>query len=202
MKLLLKFNLIFVLVMALGVGVSAYISRDLLQRHAQEEVLNSARQLMENALAVRNYTATQITKLLETQMKYEFLPQSVPSYSATEVLATLRTKYPEFSYKEATLNPTNPRDRADSWEVDIVNQFRNSADLKEFVGQRDTPAGRSLYVARPVRITNPACLTCHSSVEAAPKTMVDKYGPANGFGWNMNEVVSAQIMSGPMELPL
>ena len=202
MKLLLKFNIIFVLVMALGVGVSAYISRDLLQRHAQEEVLNSARQLMENALAVRNYTATQITKLLETQMKYEFLPQSVPSYSATEVLATLRTKYPEFAYKEATLNPTNPRDRADSWEVDIVNQFRNSADLKEFVGQRDTPAGRSLYVARPVRITNPACLTCHSSVEAAPKTMVDKYGPANGFGWNMNEVVSAQIMSVPMELPL
>ena len=202
MKLLLKFNLIFVLVMALGVGVSAYISRDLLQRHAQEEVLNSARQLMENALAVRNYTATQITKLLETQMKYEFLPQSVPSYSATEVLATLRTKYPEFAYKEATLNPTNPRDRADSWEVDIVNQFRNNADLKEFVGQRDTPAGRSLYVARPVRITNPACLTCHSSVEAAPKTMVDKYGPANGFGWNMNEVVSAQIMSVPMELPL
>jgi HAMP domain-containing protein len=202
MKLLLKFNLIFVLVMALGVGVSAYISRDLLQRHAQEEVLNSARQLMENALAVRNYTATQITKLLETQMKYEFLPQSVPSYSATEVLATLRTKYPEFSYKEATLNPTNPRDRADSWEVDIVNQFRNNAELKEFVGQRDTPAGRSLYVARPVRITNPQCLVCHSSVEAAPKTMVDKYGPANGFGWNLNEVVSAQIMSVPMELPL
>lgn len=202
MKLLLKFNLIFVLAMALGVGVSAWITRDLLQRHAQEEVLNSARQLMENALAVRNYTATQITKLLETQMKYEFLPQSVPSYSATEVLATLRTKYPEFSYKEATLNPTNPRDRADSWEVDIVNQFRNTADLKEFVGQRDTPAGRSLYVARPVRITNPACLACHSSVEAAPKTMVDKYGPANGFGWNLNEVVSAQIMSVPMELPL
>ncbi|NRF68094.1 DUF3365 domain-containing protein [Aquincola sp. S2] len=202
MKLLLKFNLIFVLVMALGVGVSGYISRDLLQRHAQEEVLNSARQLMENALAVRNYTATQITKLLETQMKYEFLPQSVPSYSATEVLATLRTKYPEYAYKEATLNPTNPRDRADSWEVDIVNQFRNSADLKEFVGQRDTPSGRSLYVARPVRITNPACLTCHSSVDAAPKTMVDKYGPANGFGWNLNEVVSAQIMSVPMELPL
>ncbi len=202
MKLLLKFNIIFVLVMALGVGVSAYISRDLLQRHAQEEVLNSARQLMENALAVRNYTATQITKLLETQMKYEFLPQSVPSYSATEVLATLRTKYPEFQYKEATLNPTNPRDRADSWEVDIVNQFRNNSELKDFVGQRDTPAGRSLYVARPVRITNPACLACHSSVEAAPKTMVDKYGPANGFGWNLNEVVSAQIMSVPMELPL
>jgi protein-histidine pros-kinase len=126
----------------------------------------------------------------------------VPSYSAVEVLTALHAKYPEFAYKEATLNPTNPRDRAAGWEVDIVGQFRNTADLKEFVGQRDTPGGRSLFVARPLRITDPACLRCHSSVDAAPKTLVDKYGPANGFGWNLNEVIGAQIMSVPMALPL
>jgi len=67
----------------------------------------------------------------------------------------------------------NPRDRATGWEVDIVNSFRNDAELMELVGQRDTPTGRSLYISRPLRITNPACLVCHSSVEAAPKTMVD-----------------------------
>ena len=57
-------------------------------------------------------------------------------------------------------------------------------------------------MARPLRITNPACLQCHSSVEAAPKTMVAKYGPANGFGWQLNEVVGAQIVSVPMDVPL
>jgi HAMP domain-containing protein len=202
MKLLAKFNLIFVLVMALGVAVAGYISREMLQEQARQEVLSTARLLMEKATAVRGYTSGQITKLLETQMKYEFLPQSVPSYSATEVLATLHTKYPDFAYKEATLNPTNPRDRANGWEVDVVNSFRNDANLKEFVGERDTPTGRSLYVSRPLRITNPACLQCHSSVEAAPKTMVDKYGPANGFGWQLNEVIGAQVVSVPMALPL
>jgi protein-histidine pros-kinase len=188
MKLLLKFNLIFVLVMALGVAVSGWISRGMLQDQARQEVLGGARLLMEQASAVRAYTSGQITKLLQEQMKVEFLPQSVPSYSATEVLATLHTKYPEYAYKEATLNPTNPRDRAVGWEVDIVNSFRADDALKEFVGQRDTPTG--------------ACLQCHSSVEAAPKTMVDKYGPANGFGWQMNEVIGAQVVSVPMALPL
>ena len=202
MKLLLKFNLIFVLAMALGVSVSGYISRKLLQEQAQEEVLGGARLMMEQASAVRAYTSGQITKLLQEQMKTEFLPQSVPSYSATEVLATVRARHPEYGYKEATLNPTNPRDRADGWEVDIVNSFRNNAELKEFVGQRDTPTGRSLYVARPLRITNPACLQCHSSVDAAPQTMVAKYGPSNGFGWQLNEVIGAQVMSVPMALPL
>ncbi len=202
MKLLLKFNLIFVIVMALGIAVSGWISRSLLQQQAQEEVLGGARLMMEQASAVRAYTSGQITRLLQEQMKTEFLPQSVPSYSATEVLATVRKQHPEYGYKEATLNPTNPRDRAEGWEVDIVNAFRNNAEMKEFVGQRDTPTGRSLYVARPLRITNGACLQCHSSVEAAPKTMIDKYGPANGFGWQMNEVVGAQVVSVPMALPL
>lgn len=202
MKLLVKFNLIYVIVMALGVGVSGYMTRALLVQNAREEVLNNARQLIDKANAVRGYTSGQITKLLETQMKYEFLPQSVPSYSAVEVLGTLLKKYPDYFYKEATLNPTNPRDRAAGWEVDVVNVFRSNAELKEQIGQRDTPTGPSLYLAAPLRITNPACLQCHSSVEAAPKTLVDKYGPANGFGWNLNEVIGAQVVSVPLALPL
>ena len=202
MKLLLKFNLIFVLVMALGVGVSAWISRNMLQAQAQEEVLSGARMMMEQAAAVRSYTSTQITGLLAAQMQTEFLPQSVPSYSATEVLSAVQAKHPEYGYKEATLNPTNPRDRAVGWEVDIVNSFRADGKLKEFVGQRDTPTGPSLFVARPLRITDAACLRCHSSVEAAPQTMVAKYGPANGFGWQLNEVIGAQVVSVPMALPL
>lgn len=202
MKLLVKFNLIYILVMAIGVGVAAYVSRDLLRQTARAEVLDNARQLMDSAQAVRTYTSTQITKLLATQMKYEFLPQSVPSYSAVEVLGSLQAKYPNFFYKEATLNPTNPRDRALGWEADVVTQFRNGSDTKEFIGERDTPAGRSLYIAHPLRITNGACLQCHSAVEAAPKTMIDKYGTANGFGWQLNEVVGAQIVSVPLEVAL
>ena len=202
MKLLVKFNLLYLLVMALGIGVSGYITRSLLQQHAQEESLDKGRLLIDKANAVRGYTSGQITKLLETQMKYEFLPQSVPSYSAVEVLGALKERYPEYFYKEATLNPTNPRDRAVGWEVDVVNQFRSGVSAKEFVGQRDTPTGPSIYVARPLRITNPACLVCHSSVEAAPKTMVDRYGSANGFGWQLNEVIGAQIVSIPLAVPL
>lgn len=202
MKLLVKFNLVFILVFVLGLAATGYISRDLLQRNAQQEVLDHARLLMEKALAVRSYTSGQIAPLLDTQMKYTFLPQSVPAYSATEVLGTLQKKYPDYHYKEATLNPTNPRDRAVEWEVDIVNQFRNSQETKEFVGERDTPGGRSLYIARPIRISDPACLRCHSTVEAAPKPMIDKYGPANGFGWNLNEVIGAQVISVPMAVPL
>ncbi len=202
MKLLLKFNLIFVLVFALGLAATAWVSRDLLRTNAEAEVVGNARLMMEKAMATRTYTTNQIAPLLQTQMKYDFLPQSVPAFAATEVLAEMRKSNPEFLYKEATLNPTNPRDRALEWEADLVNQFRGNPVLQEFVGQRDTPVGRSLYIARPIKITNARCLVCHSTPDAAPPSMIQKYGSTNGFGWNFNEVVGAQIVSVPMDVPL
>ena len=32
--------------------------------------------------------------------------------------------------------------------------------------------------------------------------MIDLYGPANGFGWKMDEVIGAQIVSVPMAVPI
>jgi len=202
MKLILKFNLVFIAIFLIGLGAAGYVSNQLLQGNAREEILQNARLVMETALATRAYTAGQVGPLLSTQMKYTFLPQSIPAYSAAEVLGGLRKKFPEYTYKEATLNPTNPRNRAVDWETDIVNQFRAAPDRGEIIGERDTPTGRSLYLARPFQIKDPGCLPCHSTVDAAPKTMVDRYGPANGFGWQLNEVIGAQVVSVPTDVPI
>jgi protein-histidine pros-kinase len=202
MRLIVKFNLVFVLVFLVGLAAAGYVSRELLQRNARDEIVQSARLVMESALAARTYTSSQVGPLLQTQMKYNFLPQSVPAYSANEIFDIVRKKFPEYAYKEAVLNPTNPRNRANDWEVDIVNQFRSAADRPEMVGERDTPSGRSFYIARPMQIKAEGCLYCHSTVDAAPKTLVEKYGPANGFGWKLNEVIGAQIVSVPTDVPL
>ena len=202
MKLLVKFNLVFLLVFLVGLTGSSLIARQLLRQAAKDEVVDTARLLMTGANGVSKYTATQIKPLLETQMKYTFLPQSIPAYSAAEVLAHLQKDYPDYSFKSAMLNPTNPRDRAVAWEEDIVATFKKSADLKEFIGERDTPTGPALYIARPIVLTNPGCLACHSTPEAAPKTLTDKYGPANGFGWTLNEPLGAQVVSVPLTLPI
>jgi protein-histidine pros-kinase len=202
MKLLLKVNIVMLIVFLIGLGASYSVADRLLQQNAQAEIRENARIMMESALAVRTYTSKQINPLLKTQMHYQFLPQSVAAYSATEYFNNLREKFPDYAYKEATLNPTNPRDRAVDWEVDVVNHFRENSDAKEVIGERDTPTGKTLYLARPLRIMDEACLQCHSSVEAAPQTVKDKYGTANGFGWQLKDVVGAQIVSVPFELPL
>ncbi|MES2103397.1 MAG: DUF3365 domain-containing protein [Pseudomonadota bacterium] len=202
MSIASKFNLVFISIFAIGFVAAGLIANALLKESAREETLQNARFLLESAQAVRTYTSKQIAPLLQTQMKYQFHPQSVPSYSATENLNTVLKSYPDFTYKEATLNPTNLRDKASDWEADIVQKLRSEPTMKEYVGERDTPIGRALYIARPLQIKDPACLACHSTADAAPKTMTDIYGANNGFGWNLNEVIGAQVISVPMAVPL
>ena len=120
MGLRLKFNLVLILVFALGLVASGYVSKRILEANAQEEVTRNAELMMGAALAVRGYTSKQVKPQLELQLMRAFLPQSVPAYAATEMFNTLRQQHPEYTYKEATLNPTNPRDRAVEWEADIV----------------------------------------------------------------------------------
>jgi HAMP domain-containing protein len=202
MKLIIKFNLVLLLVFAIGFAVVGYFSNRLLQRNAKLEILENARIMMEAALAVRAYTNTQIKPLLETQLKYAFLPQSVPAYSANEYFNQLRKTFPDYSYKEATLNPTNPVNRATDWEADIIRYFRQTPTQAEEVGERDTPNGRVLYIARALKIKDAKCLFCHDTPELAPRTLIDRYGSANGFGWKLNDVITAQIVSAPMQLPV
>jgi protein-histidine pros-kinase len=201
MGLRLKFNLVVLVVFVLGLGVTGYISYDLLHKNAREEVLRNAGVMMEAALSMRGYTNTQIRPLIPFNEEV-FHPQSVPAYSATEIMSALRKKYSEYSYKEATLNPTNPRNRAVEWETDIVNAFRSNPDRGEISGMRDTPTGLSLYLARPFQIKDKACLACHTTAAEAPPAMVKIYGPNNGFGWKHMEVVGAQVVSVPMSLPI
>jgi HAMP domain-containing protein len=202
MGLRLKFNLVLVVVFAAGIAVSGWVSHELLQRNAKDEVLRNAGLMMEAALAVRGYTVSQVKPRIEHHLAEEFMPQSVPAYAAAETFKTLRKKYPDFTYKEATLNPTNPANRTVEWEADIVNYFRNGGTNSEIQGERDTPAGRMLYIARPIQIKDPACLACHSVPAAAPASMVKLYGESNGFGWKHMEVIGAQVVSVPMTLPI
>ena len=201
MGLRLKFNLVLLVVFAIGLGATGYVSYELLHRNAREEVLRNAGVMMEAALSARSYTATKVRPALPYNAD-KFLPEGVPAFAATEIMTLLRKKYPDYAYKEAALNPTSPRNRAVEWEEDIIKAYRADPARGEISGVRETPTGRSLYLARPFQIKDQTCLACHTTPEMAPAAMVKIYGPANGFGWKLNEVIGAQIVSVPMNLPI
>jgi HAMP domain-containing protein len=203
MKLLLKFNLILVAVFGIGSLLIAHFAYSSLIGNARREVLEEAQLMLANASSVREYVAGDISPLLQENPRHRvrFLPETIPFYGATTTFNFLRKQYPDYSYKEAALNPTNLEDRAADWEADIIHQLRDHPDVKEMSGERETPVGPALYIAQPIQATQ-ECLECHSLPSVAPAPLRAVYGSANGFGWKNNEIIGAQIIAVPMSVPL
>ena len=202
MGLKIKFNLVMLAAFVVGLVLAAAYSWRVAEEEARREVEQEASVMLQQADAVRSYTDSQIEPLLAEQNKQHFLPQTIPFYAAETTMHALAEKFPDYGYKEAALNPTNPADKASDWEAGMIDAFRRDPTLTSYTITRDAPAGPILSIARPIRIADKACLACHSTPDMAPAAMVDLYGPKNGFGWELGQVQGAQIVSVPMQVPL
>lgn len=200
-KLANKLNLLLILVFICSILVSGFILSNLLQQRAQEDVTSKAEVLLETMSSVRDYTTDNIISLLKPKLATSptFIPETVPAFSAIKVFENFRKngKYKDYYYKEATINPTNLRDKADSFETDIVNRFTKEPATKTISGFRSLPVGNAFYIARPLVVEKQTCLQCHSTPEAAPKSQLATYGPQNGFGWQLHQVIATQIIYVP-----
>jgi HAMP domain-containing protein len=204
MGLRAKFNLAIIAAFLIGLGGASVFLQRLFIENARHAVLQNARIMMSAADAVSHFTDTYVGPLAEpiNNSGTKFVAASIPFFAAQTTFKDVQAQYPDYSYREPALNPTNLTDRPTDWEADYINTFRNKPAIKELAGVRDTPTGQVLSLARPIAVSTPDCLACHSSPSRAPAALVSTYGGTNGFGWKLNEVVGAQIVSVPMAVPL
>lgn len=200
-KLGTKLNLILVLIFLSTIVSCGSLLSHILEKKVEREVANKAFLAIETMNSVRDYTSNQIKPELSDRLATEvaFLPETVPAYSAREVFENLRKnpQYQDFSYKEATLNPTNLRDKADEFETTVVEKFRRDNSLKQLRGFRTVNDRDFYYVARPLAVDKVSCLQCHSLPENAPRSLINTYGDRHGFNWQLNEIVAAQMVLVP-----
>lgn len=206
MGLRYKFNLLLFFTFIIGITGTGIVAYVILENNAEDEVKQQAGILLSSAMAMRQYTIREIKPLLSGQTNQQFLSQTVPAYAATRIVQMMRkqsSQYGDYSYKEATINPTNPDNRAAAWEEDIIRWFRNRKNTAMMTneGSRNTPNGTYMFISRPIRINNQGCLSCHGNPKDAPAALLTRYGKVNGFHWKMNQVVGAQIVSVPMRVP-
>ncbi len=203
LKLEPRFNGLLAIVFVIGMTIASSLLFGVFEQNAETEITGKAKLIVETMNSVRDYTDRNIEPLLKDRLETEpaFLPETVPAFAATEIFQRLRKNegYRSFFYKEATLNPTNLRDKVDEFEKILVEQFRKEPATKRLSGFRDLPGGRIFYIARPLTVDKNSCLRCHSTPDRAPKSQIASYGSEHGFGWNLGEIVAAQVVSVPAE---
>ncbi|MEM7592543.1 MAG: DUF3365 domain-containing protein [Cyanobacteria bacterium P01_A01_bin.83] len=201
LKLGIKLNILLAIIILSLTITTGIILSGALQNYAEQIIVDRASLLMETMNSIRQYTNTQVNPELVDRLETEevFLAPAIPTYAVREVSEHLRTKdqYSQFFYKDAAINPTNVRDKADKFETEIVQSFREDSTKEQIQGFRSIPGGEIFYIARPFKIEKESCLRCHSDPKVAPASLIATYGSENGFGWQMNEIVAAQMISVP-----
>lgn len=200
MGLRLKFNIVLAGIVLIGLLACSTVIFYLIDKDARQQLHEQIDVIRAHALSVRRYTSEEVRPLLADAAEVQFLPQTVPSFAARAAFSNFSEKFPQFSYREAALNPTNPADRADRWEEEVIKKLRDDRSLKQIAEIRSAPSGDRYTVAYPLVISSRTCLTCHSDPKMAPPSMIEVYGDKNGFGWRMNEVVGVQIISAPLQI--
>ena len=192
------FTKMLTIIFFVGILTSGIILSAAMRQKAEGEIVKQAEILLQTMNSVRSYTSEQVTPQLEDELTAasEFIPETVPAFSAREVFEEFRATegHSDFLYKEAALNPTNPKDKADEFETQLVNSFRDDSGLEEQKGYRKIEGKKLLYVSRPLTVNKESCLQCHGKPADAPPSMQKTYGTENGFGWQLGETVAAQTI--------
>ena len=90
MGLKAKFNLVILAAFVVGLGLTAAYSWRLTQQSARQEVLQQASIMLASAIAIRNYTDSEIAPLLAQQNEVRFLPQTASFYAYLGLPVNLR----------------------------------------------------------------------------------------------------------------
>lgn len=186
---------VFACAIIIGSVVFYLFSNAASMNHIEDE----AGALMTAATAVRNYTVDQITPIIDRTIDGKFIPETVPSFAAQSVFKRLSGSLTDYTYREASRNPTNIEDLATSFESELIAAFEQDSSTAELSGVRRVGDDTQFYLARPIVMTNPNCLTCHSTPDVAPVSMINAYGSNNGFGWQLGSVVAVQLLTIPVD---
>ncbi|OKH32666.1 hypothetical protein NIES2119_25635 [[Phormidium ambiguum] IAM M-71] len=132
----------------------------LISYEAYKQTLSKSLLLLHSLNAVQSYTAKELRPQVQQHLKNKgVLPQIVPSYAANKVFENLRQSdesYNSFSYKYAMLNTNKIQDKADEFERNIIEQFRQTRTVKQLEGFRYINNDYFFYVARPLIIAKSA----------------------------------------------
>ncbi len=129
-----------------------------------------------------------------------FIPQAMStSFVGREVMSRLRQRFPEFQYKRAAKNPMNPINKADKFELDMLQWFASHRSTNEWHGLIKKE-NRSYYTRLRAIYAESECLKCHGNPEDAPQAMKDLYGTKSGYYYKEGDVVAADTIYIPVDV--
>ena len=128
-----------------------------------------------------------------------FYPEIMSGFVMTRGMWEIFEKrFPGYKFKQATLDPLYPPNKADAGEKELIQFFEKDKGKKNTEGIIEKGGKQYYYFARPIAVDE-KCLRCHGTPDEAPKDQVEIYGTENGYDWRAGQVVSASVVYVPLD---
>lgn len=197
MSIRVKFILVTLVCLVVVMATGAWYINQLQTQVLEKEAQNRTELVLHFTQATQDYMTHSLRPAVEQIT--DNLPIEVLSanFATREVVEEFNLALPEYTYKPATINPTNPIDTANEFEVSIIEKFRQNSQLEKLTGYITLDHEERFYSASPVQVFA-SCLRCHGDPKIAPKPVIQRYGSINGFGWQVGDIVGALMIYVPI----
>ena len=199
-----KFVMMMVFICLLGTSAIGAASYKLSEHNAIKEAKHKGEILFNHILATRQFFKNnQLPLIHELVAKDRFYPTLMSGFTVTRAIWDhFKSELSGYEFKQATLDPLHPPNKADSHELSLIGKFQARKDLKILEGVVDRGSKSFYYMAHPIGVDSKGCLRCHGNPADAPKDQIEIYGTENGYNWKLDDVVSTFIVYISIDEPL
>lgn len=188
-------------VATVGIGTASYMFS---KRNALLEAKSKGELIFNYILATRTfYSKKQRPLIMEVFEKDRFYPELMSGFVITRgIFDDFKKNLSGYNFKQATLDPLYPPNKADEWESKLIAMFAGQPELETHEGTMERDGETFFYLAKPMKVTGKDCLRCHGDVNDAPKDQVEIYGSTNGYNWKDGDTVAAYVVYVSVETAL
>ena len=181
-----------------AIGITSY---KLSVKNALDEAKVKSNIILNYAMATKKYMKQVQRPLVKELIESDrFYPELMSGFvTARGTFELFKESSPEYIFKQATLDPLNPANRADQDEAELIKKFDQTPALKSSEGIISKNGIDVFYFAQPIKVGSSGCLTCHGDPYDAPKDQVEIYGTETGYNWKLNDTVAAFVVYIPTE---
>ncbi len=158
----------------------------------QQQAVDKARAIAHQIIETSNYLE-QVEKA-DTKFNFSLIPQVAASNIAARI-----TKDSPYYVRQVSLRPRNPENAPDPFETQELTRLAAERNPQEIYRVEGKNKWESLRYLLPM-VAEQSCLTCHSSFEAAPTFVQQRFPKGHpSYNYNYGELIGAISVSVPMQ---
>lgn len=169
------------------------------RRLLMAEAMAKSEVILQEVEAIRSYIKEELRpKMNELHGPDTFIIEAMSTtYISTTIMERFAQSMPNYVYRRASLNPHNPRNLADSFEEEMFDWFEEDSGRTFWQGVV-RKNGEAFFISMIPDYMGAACLPCHSKVEDAPQSLIDRYGSKGGFRFQAGDLAGIDSVAIPV----